>query len=90
VDKIWFIEAADDYVMIHSESGTHLKEKTMKYFEEHLPSDQFIRIHRSYIANISEIKSLELYTKDSYLAVMKNGEKLKVSADGYRRLREKF
>lgn len=89
-DKIQYVEAADDYVMIHSEMGQHLKEKTMKYFEEHLPPGQFIRIHRSYIVNISEIKSLELYTKDSYLAILKNGEKLKVSAEGYKRLREKF
>jgi two-component system, LytTR family, response regulator len=90
VDKIRYLEAADDYVMIYSELGNHLKEKTMKYFEEHLPAGQFVRIHRSYIANISEIKSLELYSKDNYLAVMKNGQKLKVSSEGYRRLREKF
>lgn len=90
VEKIRFIEAADDYVMIFSEMGNHLKEKTMKYFEEHLPEGQFLRIHRSYIVNISQIASLELYSKDSYLAVMKSGEKLKVSAEGYRRLREKF
>jgi two-component system, LytTR family, response regulator len=90
VDKIIYIEAADDYVMVYSELGNHLKEKTMKYFEEHLPAGQFIRIHRSYIVNISEIKSLELYTKDSYVAVLKNGAKLKVSSEGYRRLREKF
>jgi len=90
VDKVLYIEAADDYVMIHSELGDHLKEKTMKYFEAHLPADRFIRIHRSYIVNISVIKSLELYSKDSYLAVLNNGDKLKVSAEGYKRLREKF
>ncbi|MCK9400936.1 MAG: response regulator [Bacteroidales bacterium] len=90
VDKIWYIEAADDYVMIWSESGNHLKEKTMKYFEEHLPEGQFIRTHRSHIINISQVVSLELYSKDSYIAIMKSGAKLKVSAEGYRRLKEKF
>jgi two-component system LytT family response regulator len=90
VDRIQYMEAADDYVMIHSELGNHLKEKTMKYFEAHLPEEQFVRIHRSYIVNISEIKSLEQYSKDSYLAVLKNGDKLKVSAEGYRRLRKRF
>jgi two-component system, LytTR family, response regulator len=90
VEKIIYIESADDYVMIHTESGNYLKEKTMKYFEEHLPKDQFIRIHRGYIAAISEIRSLELYSKDNYIAIMKNGDKLKVSAEGYKRLREKF
>jgi len=90
VEKIWYIEAADDYVMIYSELGNHLKEKTMKYFEEHLPEGQFIRTHRSNIINISQVVSLELYSKDSYVAVMKSGAKLKVSAEGYKRLREKF
>jgi two-component system LytT family response regulator len=90
VDKIRYIESADDYVMIHSETGDHLKEKTMKYFEEHLPGDQFIRIHRKYIVNINQVKSLELYSKDSYLAFLKTGEKLNVSGEGYKRLREKF
>jgi two-component system, LytTR family, response regulator len=90
VEKIIYLEAADDYVTICSDQGRHLKEKTMKYFEAHLPKDQFIRIHRGYIVNINEIKSLELYSKDSYLAILRNGERLKVSAEGYKRLREKF
>lgn len=90
VDRIHYLEAADDYVMIHSELGRHLKEKTMKYFEAHLPQGRFVRIHRSYIVNLSEIKSLELYSKDSYIAILKNGDKLKVSAEGYRRLRQVF
>jgi len=90
VDQINYIEAADDYVMIHSELGDHLKEKTMKYFESHLSQDEFVRIHRSYLVNLSEIKSLEPYSKDSYLALLRNGEKLKVSAEGYKRLRLKF
>ena len=90
VEKIWYIESADDYVMIYSEFGNHLKEKTMQYFEEHLPSEQFIRTHRKYIVNINQIKSLELYSKDSYLAFLQTGEKLKVSSEGYRRLKEKF
>jgi two-component system, LytTR family, response regulator len=90
VEKIWYLEASDDYVMIHSELGIHLKEKTMKYFEEHLPRGQFIRIHRSFIVNIGEIKSLELYTKDSYVAVLKNGAKIKVSSEGYKRLKERL
>jgi two-component system, LytTR family, response regulator len=90
VEKIWYIEAADDYVMIWSELGNHLKEKTMRYFEEHLPQGQFIRTHRSNIINISQVVSLELYSKDSYIAILKSGAKLKVSSEGYRRLKEKF
>jgi two-component system LytT family response regulator len=90
VDKIWYIESADDYVMIHSEMGSHLKEKTMKYFEEHLPAGQFVRIHRSHIVNIAQISGIELYEKDTHLVMLKNGAKLRASAEGYKRLKEKF
>lgn len=87
-DTIYYIEAADDYVMIYSSQGNHLKEKTMKYFEAHLPSKDFIRIHRSHIVNISQIVSIDLYGKDTHMVVLKCGAKLKVSAEGYKRLRE--
>ncbi|PKP02791.1 MAG: DNA-binding response regulator [Bacteroidetes bacterium HGW-Bacteroidetes-9] len=88
VDKIWYIEAQDDYVMIYSELGNHLKEKTMKYFETHLAPKGFIRIHRSHLVNVTEILSVELYGKDTHLVKLKCGAKLKTSAEGYKRLRE--
>ncbi len=90
VEKIWYIEAADDYVMITSELGQHLKERTMKYFEENLPEHDFIRIHRSHIINLSQIASVELYEKETHLVIMKNGARLRASAEGYKRLRERF
>jgi two-component system LytT family response regulator len=87
-DTIYYIEAADDYVMVYSAQGNHLKEKTMKYFETHLPAKDFIRIHRSHIVNISQIVSIDLYGKDTHLVVLKCGARLKASIEGYRRLRE--
>jgi two-component system LytT family response regulator len=87
VDRIWYLEAQDDYVMIYSDTGNHLKEKTMKFFEEHLPSNTFIRIHRSSIINISQIVAVDQYTKDTHLVTLKCGAKLRVSEDGYKRLR---
>ncbi len=86
-EDILYLEAQDDYVMIHARQGNFLKEQTMKYFETHLPPTEFIRIHRSYIVNISEIQSVELYAKDVHLVMLKNGEKIKTSAEGYKRLR---
>ncbi|MBW6491078.1 MAG: response regulator [Lentimicrobium sp.] len=88
VDTIHYIEAQDDYVMIYSEQGRHLKEKTMKFYETHLPSKDFIRIHRSHIVNVSQIASVDLYGKDTHLVVLKCGARLKASAEGYKRIRE--
>jgi two-component system LytT family response regulator len=88
IDKIWYIEAQDDYVMVYSELGNYLKEKTMKYFETHLAPKGFIRIHRSHLVNVTQILSVELYGKDTHLVMLKCGAKLKTSAEGYKRLRE--
>jgi two-component system, LytTR family, response regulator len=86
-DTILYVESQDDYVMIYTSDGKYLKQQTMKYFEQHLDPHHFIRIHRSYIANINAIKQLELYEKNSYLAVLSGGAKLKVSDSGYKSLK---
>lgn len=88
VEKIWYLESQDDYVMIYSDLGNHLKENTMKYFIQHLADDLFVQIHRSYIVNISYIASIELYEKNTHLITLKDGSKLRASAEGYKRLRE--
>lgn len=87
VDRIWYIESADDYVMIYSELGNHLKEKTMKYFEEHLPANNFVRIHRGSIINLAQISAIDQYTKDTHMVTLKCGAKLRASAEGYKKLR---
>jgi len=90
LDKIMYFEAQDDYVMIYTPDGRFMKKQTMKYFEDRLDQNQFIRIHRSFIANASYIHKLEPYEKDNYLLVLKNGAKLKVSNTGYKTLKEKL
>jgi len=87
VDRIWYIESADDYVMIYSELGNHLKEKTMKFFEEHLPANNFVRIHRGSIINLAQIAAIDPYTKDTHMVTLKCGAKLRASDDGYKKLR---
>jgi len=87
VDTILYVESQDDYVMVYTTDGKYLKQQTMKYFEKHLEASKFCRIHRSFLVNINTIKQLELYEKNSYLAVLSNGAKLKVSDTGYKALK---
>ena len=87
IDTVLYIESQDDYVMVYTTEGKYLKQQTMKYFEKHLESSVFCRIHRSYLVNVNTIKQLELYEKNSYLAVLSNGAKLRVSDTGYKALR---
>jgi two-component system LytT family response regulator len=88
-EKIHYLEANDDYVMIYSELGNFLKDKTMRFYERNLPND-FVRIHRSHIVPLSQIDTIEQFGKDSHLVVLKCGAKLRASVTGYRRLRERL
>ena len=88
VNEIIYLEAEGDYVMIHVKDGNYLKEKTMKYFESHLDPEKFIRIHRSYIVNAEVIDRIELYDKESYSVLLKNGASLRASTSGYKLLKQ--
>jgi len=90
VDQIRFVEAQDDYVMIHHSEGKALKQQTMKYYEDNLPGSDFVRIHRSYIVRVQEINRIEPYGKDSHVAMLKSGDKLPVSRAGYQLLRDEL
>ena len=89
-DELIYIQACGDYVMLICPSGEYLKEQTMKYFETHLPSDTFVRVHRSTIVNVTQISRVELFGKETYQLLLKNGVKLRVSLSGYRLLKERL
>ncbi len=86
--NIRYLEAADDYVKIHTAEGVFLKNKTMGYFEETLESQNFIRIHRSYIINVQLITRIDPYEKENHLAILSIGIKLPVSKTGYAKLKQ--
>ncbi|MDD2595852.1 MAG: LytTR family DNA-binding domain-containing protein [Bacteroidales bacterium] len=89
VGEIEYIRADGDYVSITTAEGHWLKEQTMKYYEEHLPQNKFVRIHRSYIINISFLSRIERYGQQQSLT-MRSGEHIRVSAGGYRLLKSKL
>lgn len=84
---ITYLETYGDYVWIYTEKAKFLKQKTMKEFEELLPST-FLRVHRSFLVNVAFIQKLELYEKSSYQLLLKNGAKVSVSKNGYKELKE--
>ncbi len=88
VTEIFYIEADDDYVTIHTGTEKFLKEKTMKYMEFHLDPSQFVRVHRSYIVNMNQIVRLELYQKETYNILLKNGTSIRTSSSGYKALKQ--
>jgi two-component system LytT family response regulator len=86
VDRIDYVEAQDDYVAFKSEGKQYLKDQTLSAVEESLDPSRFVRIHRSYILNVDRIAKVELYAKDSRMAILRDGTRLPVSRAGYARL----
>ena len=64
-----------------------MKQKTMKYFESALDAKNFTRIHRSYIVKVDEINEIQQYEKESYVVILHDKTKLKVSKTGYKNLK---
>jgi two-component system LytT family response regulator len=87
-DEVRYIDSMDDYVMIYTKTGRHMKQKTMKYFETALNPKDYVRIHRSHIVKVSEINEIQQYEKESYIVILHDKTKLKVSKTGYKNLKE--
>ena len=86
VAKIDYVEAQDDYVCYRTEGKRLLKQQTLADAEMVLDAARFVRIHRSYILNVDRLAKIELYSKDSHSAILRDGTRLPVSRSGYSRL----
>jgi len=86
VERIDYVEAQDDYVSFKADGKQYLKDQTMGALEAQLDPARFVRIHRSYFLNIERIAKVELYAKDSRVAILRDGTRLPVSRAGYARL----
>jgi two-component system LytT family response regulator len=87
VDKLDYAEAQDDYVALHSQGKSFLKQQTISGLEAALDPQRFVRIHRSIIVNLERVAKIEPYAKDSRIAVLSDGTQLQVSRAGYDRLK---
>lgn len=68
LNTIKFLKAETPYVKIKFSSGENvLQRETLNYWEEKLPSNFFVRIHRSTIINTNYINRIERINKVSYL-----------------------
>ncbi len=65
-DSIDWVEAADNYVILHCGSTTHILRETMNALESTLDPVSFVRIHRSTIVNLDRIKELQPWFRGDY------------------------
>lgn len=87
VNEIKYLEANDDYVNIYTKEGKFLKNKTLSFYEKSLDTSLFVRVHRSYLVNISEITKIEPYEKEGYMLKLRGGENIPVSKSGFPKLK---
>ncbi|NDV97086.1 DNA-binding response regulator [Dysgonomonas sp. 521] len=59
LNDILFIESMENYILIQTHSSKEIVYTTLKNMAESLSKQHFIQVHRSYIVNISHIKSIE-------------------------------
>jgi two-component system LytT family response regulator len=76
VAEIDWIEAAENYALLHAGRAEHLLHVTMATLEKALDPEQFQRIHRSAIVNISRIKELRPAMHGEYVITLANGVRL--------------
>ncbi len=88
VDRIDFIEAQDDYLSFAAGGKRLRKQQTMSDIESQLDATRFVRIHRSFIMNVERLARIDLYGKDSWLAILSDGTKLPMSRTGHAKLKE--
>jgi two-component system LytT family response regulator len=88
IARIDYVEADDDAIFIVT-AGTKLrKQQAIGDLARELDPDRFVRVHRSVLLNIERIEKIELYAKDSRVAILRDGTRVPVSRSGYARLRE--
>ncbi len=90
MESLDWVEAQDDYIALHSNNKSYLKQQTISSIEHQLDPERFARIHRSYIVNVERIARIEPYTKDSRMAILQDGTQVPVSRAGLARLKTVF
>lgn len=73
-----WIEAARDYVVLHTGGKKHLVRGTMTGLEERLDPTRFLRIHRSTIVNLERVRQLHVDDHGTYAVVLGTGDRLRV------------
>lgn len=88
VGEIDWIEAAGDYVRLHTGERSHLLRETMKAMEERLDPERFVRVHRSTIVKLDYVREVRASESGQYDVVLHDGTRRSLSRSGRERLEE--
>jgi two-component system LytT family response regulator len=90
LSDIDWIEAADNYVCLHSGRETHVLRETMSELEARLDPARFIRVHRSAIVNLDRIKELQPWFRGDYKVVLSDGTELTLTRNHREKLESRL
>jgi two-component system LytT family response regulator len=79
VAAIDWIEAADNYVVLHAAGKTHVLRETLSRLEQRLNPEDFVRIHRSAIVRLDRVVKLESASRGDYDVTLRDGTRLTLS-----------
>lgn len=83
VDEILWVEAAGNYVQIHTDRKTHLVRHTVKAMETKLDPQRFVRVRPSAIVRVDAVRSVDARAGGDYTVVLASGIELR-SSRGFR------
>ena len=86
VSDVDWVEARGDYARIHAGTRTELVRESLTSLEARLGADQFVRVHRSAIVNLSRVRELRLDGTGRMVAQLANGTICRLSRQGRERL----
>jgi two-component system LytT family response regulator len=86
VSDIEWIEAADYYSCLHIGAKSLMLRKTIKHLAETLDPENFVRIHRSIIVNIDQVREIVREGQSEGTVILMNGQRLKMSKLGWQSL----
>lgn len=79
LEDVDWIQAAENYVELHTGRTRHLLHVRIHTLEERLDAEMFMRIHRSFIVNLRHIKEIEPAAHGEYVLTLRSGVRLKSS-----------
>lgn len=85
--QIEYIEAAGNYLVLHAGPENHVIRETLTALEAQLDPKQFVRINRSTLVNVDQIRELQPLFKGEHVVVLRNGKQLPLTR-GVRELQE--
>lgn len=77
--QVQYLAAAANYVTVHAQTEQHVLRTTLGQLEQQLDPAQFLRIHRSFIVNMQQVKELRPWAHGEYLLTLHDGTHLSSS-----------